>query len=246
MNLSKFHVLPVFVFSLLLSSCSSIKMVEDTAKASPKIVMSKGACFGECPVYTLTVYNSGLMKFNGVRFTQMDGKHEHQLTEDRYIELIKKMDKVNLWKFEDVYDMQIADLPTISISYSKKDKTKTVKGKNGRPEAILGLEKYLQELVLSSEWTMTEAPMHEQAKEEHTIIDDEIIIKGSDKMILVKWLKQYKQYNMRIGKRLGPASEYWMVRYDKTLIEPAEMLKMIKEDPAIAEAEFNKIIKNRN
>jgi len=243
---NKIHLSTLILFLLIFSSCSSVKMVTDPAKASPKIVMSKGACFGECPVYSLTIYNSGFMKFNGVRFTKMDGKYERQLSEDQYIALIKKIDKTNLWKFEDVYDMQVADLPTTSISYSKKEKTKTVKGKAGRPDQIQELEKYLEALVYTEGWTMTEASANLKKKEEFTYIEDEIIIKGSDKMILVKWLKKYKEYNMRIGKRLGPESEYWLVRYDKSLIEPAEMLKMIKEDPAISEAEFNKIIKNRN
>ena len=118
-------------------------MVKDPAKASPKIVLSKGACFGECPVYTLTIYNTGLMKFNGVRFTKMDGKHEKKLSEEAYIALVKNFDDVDLWKYDDVYDMQIADLPTTSISYSSKEKTKSVKGKADRPEKILELENAL-------------------------------------------------------------------------------------------------------
>lgn len=237
----------VLIVALSLTSCASIKMETDSTLASPKIVMSKGACFGECPVYTLTVYNTGLTKFNGVRFTKMDGKYEMQLSEAKYIELVRMFEKTNLWKYEDVYDMTVADLPTTSISYSTKEKTKTVKGKAERPEAILSIENYLVALIENSEWTLLEAPVNQSEKEDKAqIIDDEIIIKGSPEMILVRWLKNYKQYGLRIGKRLGPDSEYWMVRFDKNLIEPAEMLKKIKEDPAVEEAEFNKIVKNRD
>jgi hypothetical protein len=235
-----------FLLLLLLTiSCSTVKMVKDPAKASPKIVLSKGACFGECPVYTLTIYNTGLMKFNGVRFTKMDGKHEKQLSEEAYIALVKNFDDVDLWKYDDVYDMQIADLPTTSISYSSKEKTKSVKGKADRPEKILELENALISLIDLEGWVMTEAPADQLRAEEKRIIDDEIIIKGNDQLILVRWLKTYEKYDMKIGKRLGPNSEYWVVKFDKTLIDPAEMLKMIQDDPAINEAEFNKVLKNR-
>jgi len=244
MNKSVFS-LSIVILLFLLSGCNTVKMVKDQAKASPKIVLSKGACFGDCPVYTLTIYNSGLMKFNGVRYTNMDGKHERQLTEKDYVSLVKTFDKANIWQYEDVYDMQIADLPTISISYVDDEKTKTIKGKNNRPLGILALENALDSLLISDGWLMTEAPP-EKASDKAQIIDDEIIIKGSGQMILVRWLKKYNEYGLRIGKRLGPESDYWMVRFDKKLIEPEAMLKMIKEDPAIEEAEFNKKITNRN
>jgi len=243
--MNKNILLSISTLAILIGSisCNTIKMVEDPMKASPKVVMSKGACFGECPVYTLTIYNTGLMKFNGVIHTKMDGKHERNLDEESYKALIKLFDKINLWKYDDVYDMDIVDLPTTSISYAKKNKIKTIKGKMGRPVEILELENYLESLIYQAGWSMKEAPPVEKITE---VIDDEIIIKGNNKMILVRWLKDYKKYGLRIGKRLGPESEYWLIRFDKSLIEPAEMLKMIQDDPAIQEAEFNKKISMRN
>lgn len=230
---------------ILITSCaSSVKMVKDPAKSSPKIVMSKGACFGECPVYTLTIYNSGLMKFNGVRYTKMDGKHERQLSEEEYIALIKRVDKLDLWNFEDMYDLQIADLPTTTISYSREDKTKTIKSKSEKPEPIRLLEKELEELIFNAEWEMKEAPIIPE-EEKPEIIKEEIIIKGTNQMILVKWLKKYQDYGVRIGKRLGPESDYWLIRYDGTLIDADDLLKKIQEDPEIEEAEFNKVVKPR-
>lgn len=240
-----FFAFSIIVFLMGMGACKTVKMVKDPAMASPKIVLSKGTCFGECPVYTLTVYNTGLMKFNGVRYTEMDGKHELQLTEDQYVELIKAFDEANLWQFEDLYNMDIADLPTTTISYADDDKLKTIKGKAERPVELVQLEEKLTALIQLEGWVMTEAPP-ERPEDKAAIIDDEIIIKGNGKLILVRWLKKYEKYGLRIGKRLGPESDFWMVRFDKNLIEPGEMLKMIQEDPAIDEAEFNKKISNRN
>ena len=237
--------LMTILFLLISYSCSGPKMILDPAQASPKVVLSKGACFGDCPVYTLTIYNTGLMKYNGVRNTEKEGKFEKQLQEQEYVELIRFIEKRNIWKLEDTYQMDIADLPPLSFSYSDKDQTKTIKGKADLPLKLVEIEKYLDSLIQTEGWIQTEGAV-EKPWEETAIIDDEIIIKGSGQLILVRWLKKYKEYGLRIGKRLGPESEYWLVRFDKSLIEPAKMLEMIKNDPAIEEAEFNKKIVERD
>ena len=240
-----YFALTVILGFLTLASCSSIKMVKDPALASPKLVMSKGACFGECPVYTLTIYNTGLMKYNGVRFTKMDGKYEKQLTEPEYISLFSFIEEKNIWKLDDVYNMDIADLPALSLSYSERENTKTIKGKSELPLALTEIQQYLDTLIAGDGWILTEAPV-EKPNEESVLIKDEIIIKGNSKLILVRWLKKYESYGMRIGKRLGPESDYWLLRFDTSTIEPEKMLEMIQKDPAIEVAEFNKKIVTRD
>jgi hypothetical protein len=141
--------------------------------------------------------------------------------------------------------MDIPDLPSLTLNYAEGEKIKTIKGKTEIPQPVTDLVNILDSLAKLDNWLMTEAPP-ERPQDKAEIIDDEIIIKGNGQLILVRWLKKYKKYGLRIGKRLGPESDYWMVKFDKKLIEPAEMLLMIQEDPAIDEAEFNKKIENRN
>ena len=64
-------------------------MEKDPTKSSPKIVYSKGPCFGKCPIYTLTIYNTGFAKFKGRKYTKMDGEFVKQLDKDTYVALIK-------------------------------------------------------------------------------------------------------------------------------------------------------------
>ncbi|MEZ4907186.1 MAG: DUF6438 domain-containing protein [Saprospiraceae bacterium] len=126
------------VFVLMAYSCKTVKMETNPDKVSPMIVYSKGPCFGQCPIYTLTIYNSGLAKFNGIRYTDKVGKFEKQLNATEFKGLVELFETNRFWRFDDMYGMDLVDAPTTTISYSYNDKTKTVKGKSNFPEKIDG------------------------------------------------------------------------------------------------------------
>ncbi len=243
---SLFAVLIVLLFTLIHFSCSTpVQMEKDITLTSPKIVLSKGACYGECPVYNLTIYNTGQVKYNGIRFTPMLGKYEKQLAENEYIELVKAFNAAKIWKLEDNYDMNIADLPTTTLSYSEKDKIKTIKSKSGFPQPVDGLEKQLIEMIKQDGWIQTDIPVEEVKPKNEVLIKNELIIKGNEQMILVRWLREYADYDMKIVRRLGPDSPLWLVTFNQEKIDPDELLKKIKNDPSIETVEFNKKVSNR-
>jgi len=222
----------------ILQACSTIKLEKDPDKVAPTIVYSKGSCFGKCPIFTLTIYNSGLAKFNGRRYTGMDGKHEMQLDKKKYVELVKKFRENRFWRFDDTYNMDLVDAPTITISFSDKGKNKTVKGKGGFPDKLKELTSALDELVKNKEsWIQIGKAQKANVKEE--VIENQIILKTGDGMILSRWLQTYKKYGLRLMKRIGDDNTTWLVRFDKNKINPKEMLKMIQDDKYISNAEFN-------
>ncbi len=228
----------IFFLGLFTQACSTIKLETNPDKVSPSIVYSKGACFGKCPIFTLTIYNSGLVKFNGRRYTGMDGKHEKQLDKKQYVSLIKKFRENRFWRFDDIYGMDLVDAPTITISFSDKGKNKTVKGKGGFPDKLKELAALLDNLVVDKDsWIMVDKPIRADVKEE--IIENQIILETGDGMIMSRWLQEYKKYGLRLMKRIGNDNKTWLIRFDKNKINPKEMLKIIKADKYISNAEFN-------
>lgn len=232
-------ILISFSLFFMLSACNTIKMEKDPQKASPIIVYSKGPCFGKCPIFTMTIYNTGLVKFNGRRNTDKNGKHEKTLDKKTYIDLIKSFKKNRFWRFDDTYGMDLVDAPTITISFSNDGDAKTVKGKAQFPEKLKELMAKLDTIANSKEgWIMLEKSNIVEHNEE--IIENQIIIKSGEGMIMSRWLQKYKKYGVRLMKRIGNDEQYWLIRFDKNKINPNEMLKMIKEDKFVAEAQFNK------
>ena len=228
----------IFVIGFIFQDCSTIKLETNPDKIAPTIVYSKGSCFGKCPIFTLTVYNSGLVKFNGRRYTGMDGKHEMQLDKKKYAEIVNKFRENRFWRFNDTYDMDLVDAAMTTVSFSDKGKNKTVKGKSGFPDKLIELTKELDKLVKDKEsWVMVDKPKRANTKEE--VIENQIILKTGDGMIMSRWLQEYKKYGLRLMKRIGNDNSTWLVRFDKNKINPKDMLKMIQEDKYISNAEFN-------
>jgi hypothetical protein len=142
--------------------------------------------------------------------------------------------------------MNIADLPTTTLSYSDKDKIKTIKSKSGFPQPVDSLEKKLISMIKQDGWIQTDIPVEEAAPKNEVLIKNELIIKGNEQMILVRWLREYAAYEMKIVRRLGPDSPLWLVTFNEDKIDPDELLKKIKEDPNIETVEFNKKVTNRD
>ena len=235
-------ILLIAVFTI--NSCSTIKMATDTENASPVIVYSKGPCFGTCPIYTLTIFNTGLVRFNGIRFTEKDGRHEKQLDAEEYATLIKKFKSNKFFGFTDDYGMELVDLATITISFNDKGKTKTVRGKSKFPEKLKEIMSMLDVFEKEEEgWIVIEKP--EKNEKPKKIIDNQIIISTGDGMILSSWLQKYKDYGLRLMNRISENENMWLIRFDKTLINPEEMLQMIRADSGIINAEFNTELSNR-
>ncbi len=239
-NLFLIGILSLFI----INSCSTVKMEKDLQKASPVIVYSKGPCFGKCPIYTMTIYNTGMAKFKGRRYTNKNGTHEKTLDKKTYVNLVKLFRKNRFWRFENTYGMDLVDAPSTTITFSDKGKIKTVKGKSQFPEKLKEIMTALDNIVNSKEgWIMTEKPNIVERNEE--IIENQIIIKSGDGMIMSRWLQKYKKYGVRLMKRIGDNNEYWLIRFDKNKINPKEMLKMIQDDKNVADAEFNKKVSER-
>ena len=234
----------ILVVTLSAFSCKTIKMETDPAKVSPMIVYSKGPCFGKCPIYTLTIYNSGLAKFNGIRFTEKSGKYEKQLSLETFTELIDLFENNRFWRFDDLYGMELVDAPTVTVSYSYNDKTKTVKGKSHFPEKLEEIMTRLDTFEKDNDgWFQTEKPVNVNKNE--TIVENQIIIKAAVGMIMSTWLQEYKQYGVRLLKKIGEGEDIWLIRYDINKIKPEEMMKILKSDKYISEAEFNTKISDR-
>jgi hypothetical protein len=184
------------------------------------------------------------VKYNGVRYGKKTGKYEKQLDDKTFFELLKIFNENRFWRFDDDYGMDLVDAPTITISYSEKGKTKTVKGKSKFPDKLREIMSLLDKYEDGPEgWTQMEKVETEVKPE--TIIDNQIIIKTGEGMILATWLQEYKEYGVRLMRKIGGSENMWLIRFDKTKIEPQEMLKMVKSDKYIAEAQFNTTVSDR-
>ncbi|MEZ4983798.1 MAG: DUF6438 domain-containing protein [Saprospiraceae bacterium] len=212
---------------------------QDFSKMKPRIEMQKGACFGSCPVYKLTIYQGGIAAYEGQRFTERVGLHTKKLSSEAYKTLIAAFQEAEMWSFQNTYKAEVPDLPTVTITYYEGDQVKSVKGKDGRPTKIIELEKMLTAIADSGGWERQSGEGNSYGVEDG-VIANELIVNLSPEVDASVWVIQFAKQDMQIVKRISPESPYWLFRYNPNTVAPTEMLETVRRDPYVLSAEFNR------
>lgn len=235
------RILIAFLIAVSIASCSTQKaLIGDDFKVS----MEKGSCFGTCPVYSLSIDKVGYAIFDGERFTDKIGEHGMQLPKSKLEEVATAFSEADFMSFDNNYPSSMSDLPLVHLVYQNNTLVKRVSGKDDRPQKLRDLQSILEGIAQSDGWvsldttTVTEEVV-EEPKEDLNIYN-EIIIKFKPGTFISKWLKQFKPYSLYVKKPLDDDRMTWVTNFDMKKIEPEELLEMVKSDPVVLEAEFNK------
>lgn len=99
--------------------------------------ISTTPCFGQCPVYELTVYGNQSVQFNGKRFAHKEGAFIGTLNKEQFTALLELMEEAQLTDAEAVYDNpDITDLPMTTILFTTPEGKQSIKARYDVPENI--------------------------------------------------------------------------------------------------------------
>jgi len=109
------------IFALVMFlSCSSTKNVPVNPSAENlEISLVKGGCFGKCPIYEFNIYKGGYCEFIGQQNIDRIGKYTKTLTKEKYKEVQNAFEESDYQRFDDNYESNIPDLPTILLVNEK-------------------------------------------------------------------------------------------------------------------------------
>ena len=208
------------------------------------VEFQRGACYGKCPVYTLTVYNEGLAKFNGKKFTDKDGIHTKQLSKAQVAELRTLLEKADLFRYPDSYGEGIVDAPLTTLTYYSENDgpVKRISGKDDRPEALKALDTRMEELVNSAGWESLKDPQYGLPA---GYLPNEIIVQlkpGADAKALAT---KYTAKEMQLVRTVSAPTHMYLMRYNPDKMKPEAMLAELKAQPEVLNAEFNKQLGQR-
>ena len=151
------YFLPAFFLlaAFLLFTASKCKKDGDQSSkfsAADRIEMSKTACFGGCPVFEFTLTGAGQATYNGIRFTEKEGKFTRNFERAITDSLFHAFLEANFWDFDDEYTAEVTDLPTTFLTLTHGDRNKRIKMYYEVPEALRELEKKVDELANAKDW----------------------------------------------------------------------------------------------
>ncbi len=225
-------------------------IVPDLSKLDPVIEMEKGPCYGNCPVYQLTIYTDRTATFRGERFTNKNGLWTKKLALAEYDRLVQAFREANLWKYPSAYKSNIPDLQTVTLRYYEEDRSKEVIGKDGRPESILALEEMAERVANSGGWYQIEAGDGEPAPASNnngtTAQNSELIVELADGVDPQVWIIQFARQEMRVVKKISPRNAYYVVSFNPEITAPEEMLNLVRRSPYVLGAQYNRQTENRD
>ncbi len=110
-------------------------------------------CYGRCPIYEVTIYKSGFVAYNGIRFVERLGQHRSRITQDQLKQIAAKAEEIGYFELNNNYDSPVTDFPTtITVLNVAGKSRKEIKNRVGAPDSLKEYEKFLDELLNGLTW----------------------------------------------------------------------------------------------
>lgn len=127
---------------------------------SVSIEMSRGPCFGSCPIYSLTLHGDGLVEYRGIRFVGIKEAQTARINVEELMLVLRDLERMHFFTVEDRAFQWAYDSPSVTISVSVDGRQKRVTadgvcfaGLNGGPKtSILRIADEIDEIVGSKQW----------------------------------------------------------------------------------------------
>tara|TARA_Y100001968_G_scaffold332453_1_gene390680 strand:+ start:503 stop:970 length:468 start_codon:yes stop_codon:yes gene_type:complete len=137
----------------LLSSCYTISVFTNTnsicnyniknMNESREIIsIDRGACFGTCPIYLISISSDMNGVYYGKQFVDITGKIKFKLSEEEIKSILKKANEIKFCELEDEYSENISDLPKTYIQIFDKK----ILDYYGAPKELKELEELIDKI----------------------------------------------------------------------------------------------------
>jgi hypothetical protein len=122
----------------------------------PLITLERQACFGDCPVYTLAIFEDGTVVYVGLNHVAVTGVHVASVDPDEVEFLAMQAASFGYFDWNDEYThMTITDQSYVITSLRREDQSKRITRYDGDFNAPIGLvrfENLIDQLVNVQQW----------------------------------------------------------------------------------------------
>ena len=122
------------------------------------ITLTRGACFGFCPVYTVSITGDGQVTYVGRNFVNVTGEQHATISPEAVQQLLRRFDDVGFSSLNDEYRAHVTDLPTYVVVLERNGVRKSVTDYGGlsagMPEAVRALQTEIDRVAGTSRWVL--------------------------------------------------------------------------------------------
>lgn len=147
----------IFAMAGLLAACAPVD-AQPQASENVTITLVRGACFGFCPIYRVSIDGAGNVVYNGERFVNVRGEQRAQIPASDVRALLRRFDEIGFTRLRDSYRANVTDLPTYTVSLTRNGVTKTVVDYGGTgagmPESVRELQAEIDRVARTDRWVL--------------------------------------------------------------------------------------------
>jgi hypothetical protein len=129
----------------------------EATSAAVAITLERTACFGSCPMYTVTIYEDGTIVYNGIRFVDVEGEQTSEIPAETVAAMVEALANAGYFEWEASYDNpSVSDLPSVITSVTRDGETHTINRYTAAtevPVALPFLEQWIDLMANTAMWT---------------------------------------------------------------------------------------------
>lgn len=147
-----------------LASCAPSAISAEPEPMNPpsssnvEIRLARGACFGFCPVYTVSINGAGEVRYEGRNFVNVVGQRTATIPAENVARLLARFEEVGFDNLDDAYRANVSDLPSYTVSITRDGRTKTVVDyggvQAGMPRTIRDLQDEIDRVAGTAQWVL--------------------------------------------------------------------------------------------
>lgn len=115
--------------------------------------MERTPCFGQCPVYSINIYQSGYAELEGRRFFDYVGTFKTRFSESEMVQIKEWANAANYWQLKHVYDAPVTDLPSTTTVLIIDKAANWVYNRMNAPDGLREFETNAEVLIKDKQWS---------------------------------------------------------------------------------------------
>lgn len=202
----------------------------------------RSPCFGQCPVYTFYLLNDHTaLVYSKANLMDTSGWYFAKPDQESIVEILELIEPQEWW-LQDLRDQpEIADLPAVSLVYHHHAGLRNLSIQSRTSHEFENVFGKLNHLVTESRWKPTVLRPDEISQQEMT----NVIVQLKDGVDIRQWMKKFDEYGMHLIKRLSPNQQYYLVAKDPAKGFANDFLQLIKRDPEVIDAQWDRKLEER-
>lgn len=243
-----FRYLPLGVLllaALSFTACDPAKFLGPQAANADnynlRISYDRGPCYGRCEVFSLDIYDNGLLLFKGRRFTDRPGLWQTNIDRRRITALLDSFERADFGSYPRAFRSQIPDLAATEFTYKNAaGEVFKTSFKEEAPAELQALDRAIRRLVERTDYRKVSDDIPDGSMEATTSKErQEIIVHLQEGVAVNTWLVNYGKQNVLLKERLGPNSPYYLLTTDPNLMPAEELLEILRQDQSVISAQMN-------